>query len=194
MPLEELLAYKKECLAELENLSLAGLIDLFYADESQVSTEGYVPYGWQLPGEQVFVPSEKGAKINCFALVSRQCQCYWRTTEQIIDAPFVFEQLENLAFSIQKHTVVVLDNAPVHTAKIIRQRIPCWQQKGLFVFFLPPYSPHLNIAETLWRHLKKFWIAPEDYIEKDNLFFAVNRALAAVGTLLSVDFSPFNAI
>ncbi|WP_350480487.1 transposase [Bacteroides acidifaciens] len=24
----------------------------------------------------------------------------------------------------------------------------------MFLFFLPPYSPHLNIAETLWRMLK----------------------------------------
>lgn len=169
------------------------MIDLFYGDESQVSTEGYVPYGWQFAGEEVFVASERGAKINCFALLSRQNQCHWRTTTQNIDAAFVLEQLENLAFSIRKHTVVVLDNAPAHTAKIIRERIPFWQQKGLFIFFLPPYSPHLNIAETLWRHLKKLWLAPEDYLEKQNLFFAVNRALAALGNELNILFQPFNS-
>lgn len=177
----------------MEKLSQAGLIDLFYGDESQVSTEGYVPYGWQFPGETVFVPSEKGAKVNCFALISRQCVCHWRTTEQIIDATFVFDQLETLAFSIQKYTVVVLDNAPVHTAQIIQQRIPIWQQKGLFIFFLPPYSPHLNIAETIWRNLKKFWLVPQDYFEKEKLFFAVNRALASIGAVLNIQFSPFNS-
>ncbi|MDR0574663.1 MAG: transposase [Tannerella sp.] len=25
----------------------------------------------------------------------------------------------------------------------------------MFITFLPPYSPHLNIAETVWRKLKK---------------------------------------
>lgn len=177
----------------MEKLSQAGLIDLFYGDESQVSIEGYVPYGWQFPGESVFVPSEKGARINCFALINRQCVCHWKTTEKIIDTHFVFEQLESLAFSIRKYTVVVLDNAPVHTAKIIRQRIPVWQKKGLFIFFLPPYCPHLNIAEVIWRNLKKFWLQPQDYFDKEQLFFTVNRALASIGGQLKIQFSNFNA-
>jgi transposase len=70
-------------------------------------------------------------------------------------------------FKIQKETVLILDNASVHRAKIIKERIPFWQDRGLFIAFLPPYSPHLNIAETVWRKLKKEWINPEDYMEKD---------------------------
>ncbi len=31
----------------LEKLAEQGLIDLFYGDQTQVSSEGYVPYGWQ---------------------------------------------------------------------------------------------------------------------------------------------------
>ena len=42
---------KLEKLLELENLSTSGKIDLYYGDESHVCTEGYVPYGWQFPGE-----------------------------------------------------------------------------------------------------------------------------------------------
>jgi len=37
------------------------------------------------------------------------------------------------------------------------------------------YSPHLNIAETLWRKLKYEWQVPEDYLEKSSLLYAVNR-------------------
>ena len=48
--------------------------------------------------------------------------------------------------------------------------MPYWQKRGLFIFFLPPYSQHLNIAETIWRKLKKEWLEPEDYFEKDSLF------------------------
>jgi len=82
----------------------------------------------------------------------------------------------------------LLDNASVHKAKIIRERMPHWQKRGLFIFFLPPYSPHLNIAETIWRKLKKEWLDPQDYLEKDSLFYATNRCLANLGTNLIINY------
>ena len=48
-----------ECLGELERLSQAGLIDLYYGDESRVSVDPCVPYGWQFAGEEVFMPAAK---------------------------------------------------------------------------------------------------------------------------------------
>jgi transposase len=84
-------------------------------------------------------------------------------------------------FEICKPTFIVLDNAPIHRAKALKERIPDWQGRGLYIFYLPPYCPHLNIAETLWRKLKKEWLDPEDYLSKDELFYATNRYLANVG-------------
>ena len=104
------------------------------------------------------------------------------------------QELEKLSLSIHKETVVVLDCARIHTGGLMHQRLTCWQQRGLFIFFLPPYSPHLNLAETLWRKLKGEWLMPEDYAEKDALFYAVNRCLANVGRQLIINFSPFNLI
>lgn len=155
-------------------------------------TEGYVPYGWQFPGEKVCILSEKGHKINCFGLISRDNQCHWATTADNIDALFVREQLEQLSFQIRKQTFIALDCARVHTSKIIRERLEFWQNRGLFIFFLPPYSPELNLAETLWRKLKKEWLKPDDYLEKDKLFYAANRCLANVGKRLTIKFAPFN--
>lgn len=173
-------------------MSEKGLIDLFYGDESHVCSEGYVPYGWQFPGEDVCIKSEKGYKINCLGLISRSNQCHWTTTYDNIDALFIRQYFDDLSFKIRKQTFIVLDCARVHTAKIIKERLEYWQQRGLYIFYLPPYSPHLNIAETLWRKLKKEWIVPEDYLEKDALSYAVNRCLANVGEKLTINFSPFN--
>jgi transposase len=169
-----------------------GLIDLLYGDESHVCSEGYVPYGWQFPGEDVCILAEKGHKINCFGLISRTNDCHWVTSTQNINSEFILEQLDRLSFKIRKQTFIVLDCARVHTAKIIMERLEYWQQRGLYIFFLPPYSPHLNLAETLWRKLKKEWLVPEDYLEKDPLFYATNRCLANVGKKLTIKFSPFN--
>ncbi|MDR1225155.1 MAG: hypothetical protein LBL07_20090, partial [Tannerella sp.] len=38
-----------------------------------------------------------------------------------------------------------------------------------------------NIAETLRRILNGKWIRPQDYVSTDTLFYATNRALAAIG-------------
>jgi transposase len=192
-PHPELYKHKIECLEQLEQLSEEKLIDLFYADESSVSTQGYVPYGWQFPNEKVAILADKGKKINCFALISRSNQCHWATTNATIDAQFILEQLEQFSWNITKNTVVVLDCASTHTAKIIRQRIKYWQQRGLFLFFLPPYSPNRNCAETLWHMLKGYWIEPEDYVDDQQLFYATNRCLANVGSELIIKFSPFGS-
>ncbi len=55
------------------------------------------------------------------------------------------------------------------------------------------YSPHLNIAETVWRHLKGGWLQPQDYAQADDLAYATNRCLANFGNQLVITFSPFNA-
>ncbi|KAA6304563.1 hypothetical protein EZS27_043788 [termite gut metagenome] len=69
--------------------------------------------------------------------MNRQSKCYWQTTEQNIDAGFILEFLENFSLQIHKETFIVLDNDKVHKSKIIQERIPYWQERGLFVFFLP---------------------------------------------------------
>ncbi len=181
-----------ECLSELEQLSRLKLIDLYYGDESRVSIDPCVPYGWQFPGEEVFMPAAKGAGLNCFALLSRPNNLVFEATRQRITSRFIIEQLERLSFSIRKLTVVVLDNARVHTSQQMQERRPFWQQRGLFIFYLPPYSPHLNLAEVLWRKLKYEWLQPADYATADGLFYRARQALAAVGTSLKIRFSEFS--
>jgi transposase len=60
------------------------------------------------------------------------------------------------------------------------------------VFYLPPYSPHLSIAEILWKNLKGGWLYPDDYKDNQNLAYAVSRCLANVGNNLTIKFNPFN--
>ena len=181
-----------ECLRELEWLSQRDLIDLYYGDESRVCMEPCVPYGWQFKGEDAFMPSSKGAGLNCFALLTRANDLRFETTPRRVTSEFIIEQLERLSFSIEKTTVVVLDNAQVHKSKQVQERRPFWQERGLFIFYLPSYSPHLNIAETLWRKLKYEWLQPSDYATTYGLFYQVRQALAAVGRGLKIRFSEFN--
>lgn len=170
-----------------------GSIDLFYGDESRVCEEGYVPYGWQFKGEDVFIEAAKGRSINCFALLSRDNKLVYRMTEQSIDADFIIQELDCLSMNIGKQTVVVLDNARVHTAQKVKECLDGWQKRGLYVFYLPPYSPHLNIAERLWKELKARWLRPQDYLTADSLFYQTKLIMQAIGENLFINFSTFKS-
>lgn len=60
------------------------------------------------------------------------------------------------------HLVLVLDNASYHRSPVVKR---WWaaQQGRITPFWLPVYSPHLNLIERVWRFLKqrlgchRFW-------------------------------------
>jgi transposase len=172
-------------------LSEAQQIDLFYADEAAVSLEPCVPYAWQFPDEQVAMPSSPGKGVNCFALLTRGNRAVVETTGESITAGFIFGQFERLSLRLRRLTVVVVDNAPLHRAGVIKERINVWQERGLYLSYLPRYSPHLNIVETLWRKLKYEWLTPSDYETRETLSYGVRQALKAVGESLFIQFSGF---
>jgi transposase len=57
---------------------------------------------------------------------------------------------------------------------MIKERRAAWEQRGLFLLYLPRYSPHLNIVETLWRKLKYEWLSPKDYETTDVCWLLVS--------------------
>lgn len=188
----EIYQLKQEILGELEALSQSRQIDLYYADEASVSLTPCVPYAWQFADEASSMPSEQGKGVNCFALLARDNRAVIETTTQMMTGQFFFEQMERFSVGLKKLTVVVLDNAAIHRARVIKERLGVWQQRGLFLFYLPRYSPHLNIVETLWRKLKYEWLAAKDYETRETLCYAVRLALKAIGTSLRINFSGFN--
>jgi len=190
-PNEEIYRVKKEVLSRFEEFSRKGWLDLYYGDEAGVNLEPNVPYGWQFRDEEVSMPSEKGKGINCFGLFTRDNQSWTATSETAINRDVVMEQLERFSFSLKKLTIVVLDNARIHHGKQMRERIEGWQSRGLYIFYLPTYSPHLNIAETVWRKLKYEWLSAEDYTSREHLQYAVKQALLAFGKSLRIKFSNF---
>jgi transposase len=85
-----------------------------------------------------------------------------------------------------------LDNARIHTARKVKELLKIWSVRGLFIFYLPPYSPHLNIIERLWKEMKQGWLRPSDYQSADDLFYAVNRTCSAIGISLFINFSKYS--
>jgi transposase len=53
--------------------------------------------------------------------------------------------------------IVLLDNANIHRGAAMELKREQWQQSGLYLYYLPPYSPELNRIEILWKQAKYFW-------------------------------------
>lgn len=122
-----------------------------------------MPYGWQPIGKQLSIRSSKGRVCNLYGLLSRKGSLQvWSTTGNI-NSDFIIECLDELAEQIERPTVVVLDNAPWHRSSKVRTQEKLWNDKDLFLFFLPVYSPHLNLIELLWRKIKYEWLKAEHY-------------------------------
>jgi len=153
--------------------------------------EPCIPYAWQFKDEDAFIPSSKAKGLSVFGLLKRDNDFRFRTTTGKVTSEFILKELDELAFSISKTTFVVLDNAALHKSAKFQEHRAAWEKRGLFIFYLPVYSPHLNIIEILWRKLKYEWLKPDNYTEPDKLFYSVTQALAAVGHSLKINFSLF---
>ena len=167
------------------------MIDLYYADETGVSEQGYCPYGWQFKDEKISIPVRHGEQLNCFGVLSRDNKFHFKTTTKTINTLFLIEFFNDFVLDLSIPTIVVLDNAKIHHAKAFKERCHYWQTRGLFFIYLPPYSPHLNIIEKCWHELKQRWLRAEDYVSFEQLAYSTKLALMAIGADLFIKFKPY---
>ncbi len=108
-----------------------------------------------------------------YSLIEGSC----RSAEVMGYLDALAEQAERMS----KPCVVVLDNAPFHTAGVIRERESEWAAGGLVLYRLPAYCPHLNLIEGVWRRLKGFLMPRRFYDSVAELKQAVVHALRLLG-------------
>lgn len=157
----------------LDKLNKDDYIDLYYADGCHFSLTPSVRYAWQRKDEDLTVPSARSIALSVFGIMSKDGHLYSRTFEGTLDSKKIIDVFDDFATQITKQTVVVIDNAPVHHSKIFEAKIQEWKKLDLYLYFLPPYSPELNLIEILWRFMKYKWMKLDAYKHlsalKDNL-------------------------
>jgi transposase len=75
-------------------------------------------------------------------------------------------------FPEMKGHYIVMDNAPIHTAKKIDELIT---RRGYMPIYLPPYSPALNPIEQLWAIVKNK-IKRSKFEDKEDLVTRITEA------------------
>ena len=165
----ELFAQK---LDELILLEEKGELDLYFEDESWFNLIPCIPYGWQK--ETIEIPSTKSKSIKILAFLSRQGIVKGFEVEGQVNGEVFLEALERFAKTLTKRTLVVLDNASIHTCELVKNELERLKNEyQLECLFLPPYSPELNLIERLWRKMKYELIPISAYQSFESLKQAV---------------------
>lgn len=188
-PDDELKKEKIEQLQGVIELWKKALVNIYFADEAGFSLTPSIPYSWSKIGEQTGIPTKKDLAFNVFGLMSPEQNLVSYLTEKSIDSQFIIQSLDDFAEKITKLTVVIMDNAPWHKSKYVQAKIDQWEQKGLFILYLPTYSPHLNKIETLWRFIKYHWLKIRDYTNLNTLKQAIRNILRKFGTEYRIEFT-----
>jgi transposase len=164
-------------------------IDLYFGDQSGFSLEPCVPYGWQPKSEYTAILSQKSKRRNVFGLLRKNNEFKYYEKDGSMDSDFIINSLDDFSTCITRRSVVCLDNAPIHRSKKFKNMINEWQQKDLWIWFFPAYSPHLNIIETLWRKIKYEWLTPKDYLNAKTLDAALDNILDKIGRQYVINFT-----
>jgi len=90
---------------------------------------------------------------------------------------------------IKQKTVVIADNASIHHSDEFNEEIHHCEKKGLFIKYLPPYSPELSHIEIIWKSVKYRWPDISAYSSFENPVKNVENVLKNVGVKYFVEFS-----
>jgi hypothetical protein len=179
---------RKEALEKLIAEDRDGIIDLRYYDESGFCLEPYIPYAWQEQDETLSIESGKSKRLNVLGFMNKRNDLEAYTFEGCVDSAVVIACFNNFSNAIKDPTVVIIDNASIHTSGEFHDEIPKWEKKGLSIFYLPKYSPELNLIEILWRFMKYEWIEFWAYASFAHLIEYVEGVIKDFGTIHKINF------
>jgi len=180
--------FKQQQIESLKELEDSGYIDLYFGDESHFGLTPNVPYAWQTKENPILLPAAKGKFLNVVGLMNRKNDLFFEVNETTFNTDKFIIFMDKFADQIVKKTVVILDNSPIHKSKKFMAKIIEWKEKDLMIYFIPPYSPELNLIEILWKRIKYQWLPFEAYLCFQNLKERLSYVLNNFGKLYDIKY------
>lgn len=175
-------------LEQLIELHKMRYIDLYYCDESHFGLTPNVGYAWQHKDNPILLPASKGKRLSVLGLMTPDCKLFSRVFEGSINSDSAIAVMDEFSQTITKRTIVVIDNAPIHRSKKFMAKIEQWRKQDLWIYYLPPYSPELNIIEILWRFIKYQWMPFDAFLNFQNLKERIAELLNSIGSKYIIKF------
>jgi len=165
-------------------------LDVYYLDESGLSSKSCVPYAWQAQGQTIELPANVKGMANVIGLINRNHQSYFEVVEGTVTHESVIHTINGFIETHvpKKLTIIVMDNAPIHK-KAVKNAQWDWLAQKVWVWFLPPYSPELNPIEILWKQIKYFWLPWDAYKCFDVMKTALKDIFESLGQKYRINFA-----
>jgi transposase len=179
---------KRAALEMLREEDQHGIIDLRYFDESGFCLTPYIPYAWQEQGATIALESTPSKRLNVLGFLNKRHELAAYRTEGSVTSEVVIQCFDDFCAHLQVPTVVVIDNASIHTSGAFQKKLDEWESKGLAIFYLPEYSPELNLIEILWRFMKYEWIELWAYASWHHLVEYVKQVIENFGEKYKINF------
>jgi transposase len=127
----------------------------YFADAAHFVMGGVMGSVWSK--ERVFVQTPSGRKrLNVLGAINPLTQeLLTVVNEDYINATSVCELLQKVRKAHPDRDIpvkLVMDNARYQRCKLVDAEA---KLLGIEIVFLPPYSPHFNLIERLWKFVKK---------------------------------------
>ena len=180
---------KLEEIRELLEQADKGMLNLCYFDESGFTLEPCVPYAWQPVSETIKVPSSHSKRLNVLGFITHSSLFDSYVIEGSVTSEVVIACIDNYVKTLTLDTVLVIDNASMHTSKVFLENVEKWEKKGLTILNIPAYSPELNKIEIVWRKIKYEWLDFSAYESFQSLKDSLDYILANIGKEYQVNFS-----
>lgn len=150
---------------------------LYFEDESGVSLSPVIGKTWAPKGKPpiVRVNGKRGGVLAMSAISPTGRMCF-KLQKGMINSEVMLKFLLQIGANHKGRKIgVIMDQAPCHTSKKIREFSK--NSKQIKVFHIPPYSPDLNPDEKVWRHLKHVALKNHQAQDKKQLTKLVLGAL-----------------
>ena len=140
-----------------------GNLRLKYLDEAGFSLWSSPSYSYLKRGKQKIIPQSKkrGKRLNILGIYEpNKGFNYALKLGSFNQETFIkilakeAEEAEKFRLKQGQDTVRILDNYSVHKSTKMKAEQKQWEKKGLYLFFLPTYSPELNLIEAEWHQIK----------------------------------------
>jgi transposase len=188
-PEPKFLIRKVQELEKLIQLEKVGKIEIRYVDETGFCLIPYIPYAWQEKNQKISVKSQQSKRLNVLGFLTRSNELEVYTFQDSINSDVVIACIDKFCEKMTKKTVLVMDNSSIHQNSFLWDKEEEWSKKGLEIFFLPTYSPQLNIIEIFWRFIKYQWLEISAYDSYSALVEAVENILINFGTKYTINFA-----
>jgi putative transposase len=178
----------RRVLANLKAGAAAGRLKLYYLDECGFSPTLPTGSSWTLAGERELVEYEapQGRRVSAMAAYrpygpSPRPDVF--TAERTWTSYDLLGFLGALPWS-KAPRVVVLDNAGLHASRVVREARRRLARRGIYLYFLPPYSPELNEIEPVFRQVKYHEMPQRSHATRLGLREAVEEGFTGYGRRL----------